>query len=76
MLDLIINNAKNKIAKFIEATDVEVKVEGCVFEVRGNVFTLFSYNFVTGKVIYGHAHKVGYTPARLLDLSAELKAAA
>lgn len=73
MLENLIKETKAMIAKFIDYDCVEVKVVGKTLEVSSGFITVFHYNFQECRTISGQTHKVGLTPARLIDLSAKLR---
>jgi hypothetical protein len=76
MLDNLIKDTKAKIAKFIDCKEVTVKIVGSTLEVYSGEFPMFRYNFREAHTIMGQPHKMGFTPARMLDLAAQLRTVA
>ena len=73
-LENLLKETQQKIAKFIDNDKVTVHVTNYLFEVKSGPFTMFSYSIKEGNVVEGMPHKVGFTPGRLIDLVASLKA--
>lgn len=75
MIDALVKELREKIAHFTGCDKVTVEANNGVLEVRSGFWTMFRYNFRTGRVLEGQMHKVGFTPYGLVDLSNTLRAA-